>query len=37
MADEKEPLGVFGAIAVTLIVLGLIALAVSYLGWLPQY
>jgi hypothetical protein len=37
MSDQKEPLGVFGAILVTLIILGLIALAANYLGWLPQY
>jgi hypothetical protein len=37
MSNQKESLGIFGALAVVLIILGLIALAANYLGVLPKY
>jgi hypothetical protein len=37
MSSQKESLGVFGALAVVLIVLGLLALAANALGWLPTF
>jgi hypothetical protein len=32
---NKEGIGVFGALITVLIILGLIALAANYFGWLP--
>ena len=32
---KQESIGVFTALAVVLIIMGLIALAANYLGWLP--
>ena len=37
MPSQKEGLGIFGALATVLIILGLIALVASYLGVLPGY
>ena len=37
MSNQKESLGIFGAFAVVLIILGLIALVANYLGVLPKY
>ncbi len=37
MASQKEGLGVFGAFAVVLVVMGLLALLAHFLGVLPQY
>lgn len=37
MSREKENLGVFGALAVVLTILGLIALAANVLGILPKF
>jgi hypothetical protein len=37
MAKEKEPLGVFGALAAVLIIMGLLALAANALGILPKF
>lgn len=36
MSKQKE-LGVFTAVAIVLIILGLIALAANYIGILPKY
>lgn len=35
--NRKENLGVFGALAVVLVILGLLALAANALGLLPTY
>jgi len=32
---RKEGLGIFGALAAVLIIMGLLALAANYFGWLP--
>lgn len=37
MANRKEGLGVFAALGIVLMILGLIALAANYLGILPKY
>ena len=37
MASRKEGLGVFQAFGIVLIIMGLIALAAHYLGFLPTY
>jgi uncharacterized membrane protein HdeD (DUF308 family) len=37
MSNKKEELGVFQALGVVLIILGLLALAAHYLGWLPTF
>ena len=37
MSNKKEELGVFGAFGVVLIILGLLALAAHYLGFLPTF
>lgn len=37
MAKVENHLGIFGAIFVVLIIMGLIALAANYLGFLPTY
>lgn len=37
MSKEKEQLGVFGAFAVVLTILGLLALLANYLGVLPKF
>jgi hypothetical protein len=37
MAEKKEQLGVFGALAVVLIIMGLLALAADYLHLLPHF
>lgn len=36
MANQKE-VGVFGAVAIVLIIWGLVALVANYFGWLPKY
>jgi hypothetical protein len=37
MSNKKEELGIFQALGVVLIILGLLALAAHYLGWLPTF
>jgi len=37
MANQKEPIGIFTAVAIVLVIMGLLALAASYLGVLPTY
>jgi len=37
MSKEKEQLGVFGALAIVLIIMGLVALLADYIGILPHF
>lgn len=37
MSNRKEGLGIFGALATVLIILGIVALIANYFGWLPGY
>ena len=37
MARQKESLGVFGALVVVLVIMGIAALIANYFGWLPTY
>jgi hypothetical protein len=37
MSREKENLGVFGALAVVLIIMGLLALLANAIGMLPKF
>jgi len=37
MSKERGDLGVFGALAVVLIIIGLLSLIANYLGVLPKY
>lgn len=34
---KQESIGIFTALAVVLIIMGLLALAANYFGWLPTY
>jgi len=37
MARREEPIGIFTAVAIVLIVAGILALIANYLGVLPSY